>query len=693
MRQQSSLKPELIPRLLRLLVAASVFLVADAILLRVLAQPGMNGSLLQPALLIAGAVFITIVWFPETIQDMWAISLLCLLGFFGVQLYALDVAQNLFGPFPLPGFLLYVLVSSSPALLVAAILYFADSERIRRGVDRLNRTVRVLLLVACGLITNYVLLAYFNTLVWPTFWPTSAVAVLTVGFAVLLWFPEFGRSVWMLRIVGLLLIFIGQSYWVHSLLVTQANPSVLAWLHLVGITGMLVVLIINYINQMRPKNNQVPPSLPNELPVVAAIIPTYGEPLDVLERTVASLKKQQYPADHFCIVVSDDGQRDDVRAMAERQGVLYNPGPRKDAKAGNLNSALAFLEINCPEASLVLTEDADDVLDPTFLEKIVGYFSNPDIAFVQTPKEAFAPRGDPFGTRDRMFYDIFQVGRNGYGAAFACGSGVVWRIDAVKSVGGFATWNVVEDLTTSYFLHATGYKSEYHNERLCVGLAPEDIPGLLKQRGTWAVDTWRLFLFDNPLFKRGLTLAQRLQYLELGLFYVMSAFFMPLLMLLPLVSLATGVFIPISGSALFPWVAINFLYYVTLSRGRSLYMLRMWQYWIGLWPTYLKAFWIALRSRNQKPRYVVTRKTRDNGFYAHLIWPQFLYLFVGLVVIFRALFWMPEIDLGTKLANIFVLLFFMFMVGAICRAALYGTEPFLPRWMHRSRIPIVRSSE
>jgi cellulose synthase (UDP-forming) len=386
------------------------------------------------------------------------------------------------------------------------------------------------------------------------------------------------------------------------------------------------------------------------------------------------LTRLDYPSHLLTVVISDDGHRQEVKDMARKHGVHYNPGAQKDAKAGNLNSALAYLESASPQATLLLTQDADEVIHPSFLKKTVGYFNDPSVAFAQTPKDVIAPKGDPFGTRDRIFYDALQPGRNGYGAAFACGSGVLWRIDAVKSIGGFVTWNVVEDLTTSYWLHSAGYRSEYHNEKLSVGLAPDDVPGLLKQRGTWAVDTWRLFLFDNPLVKPGLSSAQRLQYLELGLFYLVSSFFVPLMMLVPLLSLMTGTFISISSWAFFPWVAISLLYYLVMSQGQTLFMVRMWQYWVGHGPTYFKAFWVAARSRHKKPKYVVTRKTRDNGFYAYLLWPQFLYLFAGVVAIIYGLFGLSEIDLTTRLSNIAVLLFFMFMVGAICRTAFYGFE-------------------
>lgn len=519
---------------------------------------------------------------------------------------------------------------------------------------------------------NLLLLRYFNPLIWPYLWPRPGIFIVVGFLALVLWFRELFTGAWLLRIVGLAMVFIGQSYLLHSLQVTIEHFSLVALIHLIGVTGTFFIMLVNFLNQVTPKRNKEPPPLPDELPYIAAVIPTYGEPCDILEKTILSLKQLDYPAERLHIFLSDDGHRDEVRRLAERYDIYYNQGAKKDAKAGNLNSALEYIDKIFPQATLIVTQDADELIDPSFLKKTVGYFNDPRLAFVQTPKEALTPEGDPFGNRDRIFYDILQPGRNGSGAAFSCGSGVIWRITALKSIKGYATWNIVEDLTTSYFLHSAGYRSEYHNEILTIGLSPDDIPGLLKQRGTWAADTWRLFLFDNPLLKPGLSPRQRLQYLELGLFYLSSVFFMPLIMITPILSLATGQFIPIEGSALVPWIVISFLYYIVLSRGRITFLLRMWQYWIGHWPTYTKAFWIALRARHKKPSYKVTRKTRENGFYGHLLWPQFLYLFIGLGMIIKAIYWMPDVPPSTRIANISILLYFMYMVSGICRAAFYG---------------------
>jgi len=520
---------------------------------------------------------------------------------------------------------------------------------------------------------NFWLLRDFNTLRWPYLWPKPGVFVLLTLAVATIWFYEEMQRIWMFRVVGLFMLLISQSYLLHSIETTLSYFNFVSLLHLFAVTGLIAGMFLNFFNQAAPQKKQQTQPPPKRLPHVVAVIPTYNEPIAILENTVLSLKALDYPKRRLHVIISDDGHNPQVQELAIRHSVHYNPGARRDAKAGNLNSALQYIKSNLPEATLILTQDADELVDPSFLSKTIGYFNDPKVAFVQTPKEAIAPKGDPFGVRDRVFYDSLQPGRAGAGAAFSCGSGVIWRISAVESIGGFVTWNLVEDLTTSYYLHIAGYRSEYHNEILTIGLSPDDIPNLLKQRGTWAADTIRIFLFKNPLYQYGLTLPQRLQYLELGMFYLTSVFFIPSLMLVPLISLTTGVFPAIEGSALFPWMVVSMVYYATLSRSRLIDLLRMWQYWIGHWPTYSKGFIIALRSRHKKPVYKVTRKTHQTGFYAYLLWPQFLYILAGIIISIRALM-LPEADLTAVWTNIGIFGFFAFMLSGICGAAFYGLK-------------------
>ncbi|HML24442.1 MAG TPA: glycosyltransferase [Aggregatilinea sp.] len=614
-------------------------------------------------------------WMPGLLSPVRDAALTGAAALIVSQLYLLTLFQRQYGMLSTPrlgAFVVLYAVTASGLILAARRLLLARRQMLHAVTS--SHVLRVALIVGAAAFVNVVLLLYYNTLLWPYLWPKPILFIIVIVLGLMLWSPRWMYSLTAFRAVGVAMIFTGESYLLHTLRVTLDQFDALSLIHLVGFAGMYFVLVINVINQFSPRNNQVAPPLPGELPFVALVIPTYGEPYEVLEKTLISLKWVDYPSDDMVIVISDDSHRRDIQRLARKHGVQYHPGPHKDAKAGNLNSVLNYLVRRYPQTSLIVTQDADELMHPAFLKKTVGYFNDPKVAVVQTAKESSAPEGDPFGTRDRLFYDIMQPGRNGRGAALACGSGVIWRVSALLEIGGFATWNVIEDLTTTYYLHSAGYRSEYHNEVLSVGLAPEDIPGLLKQRGTWAVDTWRLILFDNPLRKPGLTLAQRLQYLELGLFYASAVFFTPLMMFTPLVSLATGDYLPIEGAALFPWVVFTLLYYVILSGGYSAYLVRTWQYWVGHWPTYTQAFFIALFSRSKKPSYKVTRKTRQSGFYGYLLWAQFLYVTVGIMVALRALLWEPETNLITQLTNVVLLMFFIFLISGICRAAFYGVD-------------------
>ena len=86
----------------------------------------------------------------------------------------------------------------------------------------------------------------------------------------------------------------------------------------------------------------------------------------------------------------------------------------------------------------------------------------------------------------------------------------------------FATWNLVEDFTTSYELLSRGWRSIYFPYVLSRGLAPATLPGVYRQRFQWCLDTMRLFFWDNPLWKPGLTWGQKRHFLIIMLSYLVS---------------------------------------------------------------------------------------------------------------------------------------------------------------------------
>src|SRR5262249_51047288 len=78
---------------------------------------------------------------------------------------------------------------------------------------------------------------------------------------------------------------------------------------------------------------------PAALPSVDVYIPTYNEPIDVLEKTITGALCLDYP--NFTVWVLDDGRRAWLKAFCEDKGVGYLTRPDNvHAKAGNINHAL-----------------------------------------------------------------------------------------------------------------------------------------------------------------------------------------------------------------------------------------------------------------------------------------------------------------------------------------------------------------
>src|SRR4029453_7278340 len=78
---------------------------------------------------------------------------------------------------------------------------------------------------------------------------------------------------------------------------------------------------------------------PGQAPKVDVLIPTYNEPLAVLEKTTIGALSMEWP--NVAIYVCDDGRRPWLRDYCEAKGVGYITRPdNQGAKAGNVNHAL-----------------------------------------------------------------------------------------------------------------------------------------------------------------------------------------------------------------------------------------------------------------------------------------------------------------------------------------------------------------
>lgn len=242
------------------------------------------------------------------------------------------------------------------------------------------------------------------------------------------------RRLLLIRVVVLLTAVLGLNYvvwrWLFSVNWSAwwiAVPLILAE------TYSMVDSLLFGLSMWRLKERGDPPPAPPGL-TVDVLIATYNEPIDLVMATARAAKAITYPHQTW---VLDDGNRPEMRAAAEAEGIGWITRSEdwenmpRHAKAGNLNNALLSTE-----GEFLLILDADQVPLPSILDRTLGYFTDDEMALVQTPQWFVnVPDDDPLGSQAPLFYGPIQQGKDGWNAAFFCGSNAVIRRDALMQLG------------------------------------------------------------------------------------------------------------------------------------------------------------------------------------------------------------------------------------------------------------------
>ena len=251
-------------------------------------------------------------------------------------------------------------------------------------------------------------------------------------------------------------------------------------------------------------------------------VPVCGEPIEMVEETLRAALDVSYP--HRTYVLNDGriagkSNWQAVEELAARYEVpCFTRTTGVRGKAANLNHALPLTG-----GDFVAVIDADHRAAAGLAHETLGYFANPTVGFVCTPQQFDSGAGDPLGNRELLFYTSMQPAKDAWNSAFSCGNGVIYRRDALASVGGFSEWSLVEDVHTSLELHANGWHSVYHPRPITTGTAPQTASTLARQRLRWATDSLRILFWRNPLLDWRLSLRQRLHYLQTTSFYLVAA--------------------------------------------------------------------------------------------------------------------------------------------------------------------------
>jgi len=83
------------------------------------------------------------------------------------------------------------------------------------------------------------------------------------------------------------------------------------------------------------------------------------------------------------------------------------------------------------------------------------------------------------------FSKEFKKERDGFDLCAFAGTNAIFRLPALKAIGGFPYGTMTEDAYVSIKLHYLGYRSIYVEDRLAEGTPPETVGAAMTQRARW----------------------------------------------------------------------------------------------------------------------------------------------------------------------------------------------------------------
>jgi cellulose synthase (UDP-forming) len=317
-----------------------------------------------------------------------------------------------------------------------------------------------------------------------------------------------------------------------------------------------------FVGKMR-RPVEVAPRAGMDVALITLCVPDH-ESLDVIERQLQALVAVEYPHDSW---VLDEGGSVAVEVLATSLGVRYftrrgverfnQPGPPFQAatKAGNVNAWLEHIGERGLDYEIFVQLDVDHRPRRDYLDRVLGYFRDPAVAWVQAPSvcgnlESWVARG--LAEQDLVFQGPLQMGFYGHSRTpFIIGSHTTYRTSAVRSIGGFQPTRAEDHLDT-VVLAARGYTGVFVPELIAVGDGPDDLGTYVRQQFAWAHSMIQVFLRYTPRLLSSYTRAQAFQFLMAQSWYTLWSGSLLTLWLMP--ALALFLNRPLAGVSMVDYV-------------------------------------------------------------------------------------------------------------------------------------------
>ncbi len=294
-------------------------------------------------------------------------------------------------------------------------------------------------------------------------------------------------------------------FWLFS--ATMMGITIIFFLGDILMTGRLIsVGVLALYDRLRSHVYGSPEQIAAYRPRVAVLIPAYNEE-KVIERTVQGALDSDYP--NLRVVVIDDGSKDRtleiVRrtfAAEEAAGAVLILTKANGGKAETLNFGLEHIG----DAEVFVGIDADTIIAPDAIARLVPHFLNPKVAAVAGNAKV-GNRVNLWTRWQALEYITSQNferrALNTMGAVSVVPGAIgAWRTEAVRDAGGYHVDTVAEDADLTMALLRNGYRVEYEDMALAFTEAPTTASALMRQRFRWSFGILQAIFKHKGVFAR-----------------------------------------------------------------------------------------------------------------------------------------------------------------------------------------------
>jgi len=280
-----------------------------------------------------------------------------------------------------------------------------------------------------------------------------------------------------------------------------------------------------------------PPAEWVKKPFISILIPAHNEEFTI-ERCVRSLAELDYYHENqrnYEIIVINDGSTDrteNVLSNLKNDFNFLRIITRKPPRAGKGKGYVLNDGVRICQGEVIAVFDADARIKPDFLNKIVPYLDDEDVAGVQARVRMYNADRNLLTKMQEVEFSIFGnvilrardvMGKSG----FLGGNGQLTRKEFVEKIEGWDGFAVTEDLNMSIKMILDGEKIRYCPEAVVWQEAVPYWKPFFRQRVRWATGNLEtLFVYLAPIINAKIPLYKKIDSIQYLVFLMFTAFVM-----------------------------------------------------------------------------------------------------------------------------------------------------------------------